>query len=52
MLSFTARSASRALVRSFSHTPAALAGKEVLFGAEARALMLQGVDKLADAVQV
>jgi hypothetical protein len=27
-------------------------GKDVKFGQEARALMLQGVDKLADAVQV
>jgi len=27
-------------------------GKDVKFGAEARALMLAGVDKLADAVQV
>lgn len=28
------------------------AGKDVLFGHEGRALMLQGVDKLADAVAV
>lgn len=27
-------------------------GKDVKFGVEGRALMLQGVDKLADAVQV
>ena len=29
-----------------------MSGKDVRFGVEARALMLQGVDKLADAVQV
>ena len=29
-----------------------MSGKEVRFGVDARALMLQGVDKLADAVQV
>lgn len=29
-----------------------LSGKDVRFGVDARALMLQGVDKLADAVQV
>lgn len=28
------------------------AGKDVIFGQEGRALMLQGVDKLADAVAV
>lgn len=27
-------------------------GKDIKFGVEARALMLEGVDKLADAVQV
>ena len=27
-------------------------GKEIMFGTEGRALMLQGVDKLADAVSV
>ena len=29
-----------------------MSGKDVRFGVDARALMLQGVDKLADAVQV
>ena len=46
------RAMARSASRAYSISRPALAGKEVLFGAEARALMLQGVDKLADAVQV
>lgn len=40
------RTLSRLNGRSFS------AGKDVMFGTEGRAMMLEGVDKLADAVQV
>jgi len=40
------RALSRLNGRSFS------AGKDVMFGTEGRAMMLEGVDKLADAVQV
>ena len=50
MLSQTARNASRASAhRSFQRH---MSGKDVRFGNEARAMMLAGVDKLADAVQV
>lgn len=40
------RASSAGSVRRFA------TGKDVKFGVEGRALMLQGVDKLADAVQV
>jgi hypothetical protein len=38
--------------RSLHATRVAAAGKDVHFGTEGRAMMLAGVDKLADAVQV
>ena len=38
--------------RSLHATRVAAAGKDVYFGTEGRAMMLSGVEKLADAVQV
>ena len=47
-----AASKSAASRRSFHATGAALAGKDIYFGTEGRGMMLAGVEKLADAVQV
>ena len=47
--SVAARTAPR---RSFHASRVAAAGKDVQFGTEGRGMMLAGVDKLADAVQV
>ena len=50
MVAFSSlRTAARPLARS---TRSMATGKEVMFGTDGRALMLQGVDKLADAVSV
>ena len=38
--------------RAFHATRSVAAGKDLMFGVEGRGLMLAGVDKLADAVQV
>ena len=42
----------RRLSRPLNNLPVRQAGKVVKFGVEGRALILQGVDLLADAVQV
>jgi len=53
MLSKLSRSARVATSqRALINYPAASFGKEIKFGTEARALMLEGADMLADAVQV
>jgi len=49
----TSAALSRAMPRRSLHaTRVAAAGKDVYFGTEGRAMMLAGVEKLADAVQV
>jgi len=45
-------SATKRASRPLAYTTKRYASKDVKFGVEARALMLQGVDRLADAVQV
>lgn len=52
MLSTMRSSAARTVLRRAGVTRGFAAGKDVRFGTEGRALMLQGVDKLADAVSV
>merc|ERR1719267_107978 len=42
----------RKVATTFTQTRGFASGKDIRFGVESRALMLQGVNKLADAVQV
>merc|ERR1719378_757921 len=52
MLSSASRSSMRRAPNALAGAVRCMSGKDVRFGNEARALMLAGVDKLADAVQV
>ena len=52
MVGQTTKAAAQRTTRSFHASASVLAGKDIYFGTEGRGMMLAGVDKLADAVQV